>query len=410
MSRSTIVIGAGLAGLAAAVMAVAKGDSVTLLEATPHAGGRCRSWPLAGESLPLVDLGTHLILRGNRAVHAYLARIGAQEGFVAPGPTPGALTMIGVEMGAEGRLTVPLGPSLLLKPPKPLTRAALFAASTLMLGGTVADRLDLSGPAGRWLWGPLTRSILNTDPVEGDARLLAAVLRQGLLRGAAAACPLVARQSLSASLIEPALTYLQAKGAHIRFTTPLRDFHRGNDRLTALRVGTGEIIPITPSARVILAVPPLAAQRLLPELIVPTESRAILNAHAVLPAPPNANETPELLGLIDGTGEWFLRRGARVAITVSAADSFRGWPEAKLSAAFRADLLRLYGSAPETVTLIWEKRATFAATPAQAALRPKMRASGLLNLRLAGDWTDTGLPATIEGAIRSGIRAAESWF
>ncbi|KJV08963.1 hypothetical protein VZ95_14390 [Elstera litoralis] len=144
MSRTTIVIGAGLAGLAAAVMAVSNGDQVTLLEATPHAGGRCRSWPLAGESLPLVDLGTHLILRGNRAVHAYLARIGAQDQFVAPGPTPGALTLI----GGEDRLTVPLGPSLLLNPPSPLTRGALLAAGNLMRGGTVAERLDLLSQRG----------------------------------------------------------------------------------------------------------------------------------------------------------------------------------------------------------------------------------------------------------------------
>jgi phytoene dehydrogenase-like protein len=406
MSRSTIVIGAGLAGLAAAVMAVSNGDQVILFEATPHAGGRCRSWPLAGESLPLVDLGTHLILRGNRAVQAYLARIGAQDQFVAPGPTPGALTLV----GGEDRLTVPLGPGLLVNPPKPLTRGALLAAGNLMRGGTVGDRLDLLGPTGRWFWTPLTRSILNCDPAEGDARLLSAVLRQGLLRGAAAACPMVARQSLSASLIEPALAYLTAKGARLRFTTPVRGFHRVEDRLTALHVGNGEIIPITPHSRVILAVPPSAAQRLLPDLIVPTETRAILNAHAVLPIPPDLSETPELLGLIDGTGEWFLRRGARVAITISAADGFRAWPEEKLSAALQTDLMRLYGCAPKDLTLIWEKRATFAATPNQVALRPKTRAGGLVNLRLAGDWTDTGLPATLEGAIRSGIKAAESWF
>lgn len=406
MTRSTFVIGAGLAGLAAAVMAVGTGDTVTVLEATPHAGGRCRSWPLAGESLPLVDLGTHLILRGNRAVHAYLARIGAREQFVPPGPTRGALTLV----DGEERLTVPLGPGLLVNPPKPLARRALLAAGNLMRGGTVADRLDLASPTGRWLWTPLTRSILNCAPEEGDARLLGAVLRQGLLRGTAAACPLVARASLSASLIEPALAYLTAKGARLRFTTPVRGFHRIEDRLTALRVGNGESIALTPRSRVILAVPPLAAQRLLPDLIVPTESRAILNAHAVLPTPPDLTETPELLGLIDGTGEWFLRRGARVAITISAADGFRAWPEEKLCAALQTDLRRLYGCAPDDLTLIWEKRATFAATPEQSALRPKARASGLVNLRLAGDWTDTGLPATLEGAIRSGIKAAESWF
>lgn len=404
MARTTIVVGAGIAGLAAAVMAVGNGDKVLLLEAAPHPGGRCRAWPLAGENLPLVDLGTHLILRGNRAIQAYLHRIGAEDGFVAPGPVPGALTLID---GTE-RLTLPLGPGLLMKPPAPLTRRALLAASTLMAGGRIGDRLDLGSPTGRWLWQPLARAALNIDPAEGDARLLSAVLRQGLLRGAAAACPLVPAESLDAALIRPAVAYLEAHGAVLRTTTPLRSLDRVDDRITALHVGNGDTIPITPMSRVILAVPPQAAQRLLPDLDVPTETRAILNVHAVLPVPP-PGEAPELLGLIDGTGEWFLRRGARVAVTLSAADRLRDRPAEDVEAAIKADLLRLYGCAPEHVRLIWEKRATFAATPDQNARRPGPRGAGLLNLRLAGDWTATGLPATLEGAIRSGIRAAESF-
>ncbi len=404
MARTTIVIGAGVAGLAAAVMAAGNGDRVILLEAAPHPGGRCRSWPLAGESLPLVDLGTHLILRGNRAVMAYLHRIGARDGFIAPGPTPGALTLL----GGSDRLTVPLGPGLLLRPPNPLTRRALLASGGLMRGGRIGDRLDLATPTGRWFWSPLIKAALNIDPAEGEARLLAAVLRQGLLRGAAAACPLVPQDSLDAALIRPAVDYLDQRGAILRLALPVRHFDRVEDRITALHLGSGEVMPITPMSRIILAVPPQAAQRLLPGLVVPTEARAILNAHAVLPVPP-PGETPELLGLIDGTGDWFLRRGARVAVTISAADRLRNRPAADIEAAVRADLLRLYGSAPDSLRLIWEKRATFAATPDQARRRPGPRGAGLLNLRLAGDWTATGLPATLEGAIRSGLRAAESF-
>lgn len=404
MARTTIIVGAGVAGLAAAVMAVSKGDKVILLEAAPHPGGRCRAWPLAGEELPLVDLGTHLILRGNRALHTYLNRIGADDGFIAPGPTPGALTLI----GGTDRLTLPLGPGLLLKPPAPLTRRALLAAHRLLRGGRIGDRLDLDSPTGRWLWHPLVRAALNVDPPEGDARLLSAVLRQGLLRGTAAACPLVPRESLDAALIRPALAHLAARGAILRTTTPLRRLDRVEDRITALHVGNGDIMPITPMSRVILAVPPHAAQRLLPDLPVPTESRAILNIHAVLPVPP-PGDAPELLGLIDGTGEWYLRRGARVAVTLSAADRFRNTPAAEIETAVKADLLRLYGSAPDHLRLIWEKRATFAATPAQNARRPGPRAAGLLNLGVAGDWTATGLPATLEGAVHSGFLAAEGF-
>lgn len=405
MARTTIVIGAGVAGLAAAVMAAGNGDRVILLEAAPHPGGRCRSWPLAGESLPLVDLGTHLILRGNRAVMAYLQRIGARDGLVAPGPTPGALTLL----GGDARLTVPLGPGLLLRPPKPLARRELLTAGALMRGGPIGARLDLATPTGRWFWSPLIKAALNIDPAEGDARLLAAVLRQGLLRGAAAACPLVPRDSLDAALIRPAVDYLAHRGAVLRLALPVRRFDRVEDRITALHLGSGEVMPVTPMSRIILAVPPQAAQRLLPDLVVPGEVRAILNAHAVLPVPPAGDATPELLGLIDGTGDWFLRRGARVAITISAADRLRDQPAADIEAGLKADLLRLYGCAPESLTLIWEKRATFAATPEQNTRRPGARGAGLVNLRLAGDWTATGLPATLEGAIRSGLRAAESF-
>lgn len=404
MARTTLIVGAGVAGLAAAVRAVDDGDKVVILEAAPFPGGRCRAWPLAGEDLPLVDLGTHLILRGNRALQAYLHRIGAEDGFIAPGPTPGALTLI----GGTNRLTLPLGPGVLLNPPAPLTRRALLAAYRLMRGGRIGDRLDLDSPTGRWLWHPLVRAALNIDPAEGDARLLSAVLRQGLLRGTAAACPLVPRESLDAALIRPAVAYLNARGAVLRTTTPLRSFDRVDDRITALHLGNGDTIPITPANRVILAVPPQAAQRLLPDLPVPTESRAILNVHAVLPVPP-PGDAPELLGLIDGTGEWFLRRGARVAVTLSAADRLRNTPAAAIETAVKADLLRLYGSAPDHLRLIWEKRATFAATPAQNARRPGPRTAGLLNLRLAGDWTATGLPATLEGAVHSGFLAAEGF-
>jgi hypothetical protein len=156
---------------------------------------------------------------------------------------------------------------------------------------------------------------------------------------------------------------------------------------------------------VILAVPPYTATALVPGLQAPTEFRAIINAHfRIEPAP----YQPAILGLVNGTAEWVFAFPGRVATTTSASDRLLDTPRDALARTIWSEVAAATGLPPELPPwqIVRERRATFAATPEQDALRPGAN-TRFSNLLLAGDWINTGLPATIESAIRSGRRAAD---
>ncbi|MGC1280066.1 MAG: FAD-dependent oxidoreductase, partial [Xanthobacteraceae bacterium] len=152
-------------------------------------------------------------------------------------------------------------------------------------------------------------------------------------------------------------------------------------------------------------VPPYAAATLIRGLDVPTEFRAIVNAHFRIDPP---GDQPPILGVLNGTVEWIFAFAGRMSVTISAGDRLVDMPREELAKSIWAEVASVTGLPPELPPwqIVRERRATFAATPAQDLKRPGAE-TAWRNLALAGDWTDTGLPATIEGAIRSGNRAAE---
>jgi len=165
-----------------------------------------------------------------------------------------------------------------------------------------------------------------------------------------------------------------------------------------------ETVALAPNDQIVLAVPPGAAGDLLPRLSVPDQFRAIVNGHFAMPPPPGA---PAMLGLVGGTAEWLFAFADRLSVTVSNANRLLDLDRAELAARFWGDIcaaLAIDAPMPPW-QIVKEKRATFAATPDQDARRPGT-ATAWRNIALAGDWTQTGLPATIEGALRSGEAAA----
>jgi hypothetical protein len=139
-------------------------------------------------------------------------------------------------------------------------------------------------------------------------------------------------------------------------------------------------------------------------LVVPDEYEAICNLHFRCRIDPGV---AGFWGLIGGTAEWAFAKGEILSVTISAANRFAEVENEALAARVWRDLavaFSLPGEMPP-YRLVREKRATFAATPTQLAKRPPTRTKNP-NLMLAGDWTDTGLPSTIEGAIRAGNQAA----
>ena len=409
MSATAHIIGAGLAGLSAAVRLGAAGKHVVVHEATAFAGGRCRSYHDASLGM-MIDNGNHLLLSGNRAALEYLRSIGAEHRLAGPP----AAEFFFVDLASSERWTLRFNdgpiPFWVFDPGRrvPGTRALDYAPMARLLwppaGKTVGEVISCEGMVYRRLVAPLLLAALNIDPPQGSARLAAAVIRETLAVGGRACRPLIAREGLGSTLIEPALAFLRQRGAAVRMEHQLRSMRFGRERVDTLYFGS-DSITLEADDAVILAVPPYAAAPLVGELVMPTEFRAIVNAHFRVDPPP---AQPSMLGVLNGTVEWIFAFPGRLSVTISAGDRLIDTPREELARTLWSEVASVTGL-PATLPpwqIVRERRATFAATPTQDAKRPGA-ATPWRNLVLAGDWTDTGLPATIESAIRSGHRAAD---
>ena len=234
--------------------------------------------------------------------------------------------------------------------------------------------------------------------------MASAVVRETLAAGGQACRPLIARDGLGPALVEPALTFLRERNAEVRLDHELRALRFAEGRIAALDFGA-ETVTLGPDDAVILAVPHHAAAALVPDLQVPQGHRAIANAHFRIEVPPSL---PPMLGIINATTEWIFAFAGRLSVTISNADRLMDVPRAMLAQTVWREVSRATGIAAELPPwqIVRERRATFAATPEENAKRPGAR-TPWDNLVLAGDWTATGLPATLESAVRSGNRAAE---
>jgi hydroxysqualene dehydroxylase len=409
MPKTVHIIGAGISGLSAAVRLANANYVVHVHEATQQAGGRCRSYFDAATNLT-IDNGNHLLLSGNRHALAYARSIGTEAGLV--GPKRAQFPFVDLTTGQRWQLD--LGESRLplwiFDEARRVPDTGLLdylALMPLIWAGNsklVGDAIPCQGTLYQRLVQPLLLAALNVDPPEGSAGLAGAVVRETLLAGGQACRPLIARDGLSAVLVEPAIKLLQDKGASIRFGHELRELGMSAGNLSELKFGD-DAVAVGPDDAVVLAVPPRPAASLLPGLKTPSKFRAIVNAHFRFDPP---KDMPPILGVVGGLVEWLFAFPQRLSVTVSNADRLVDMPREELALAIWRDICQAGGVEGELPPwqIVRERRATFEATPEQDALRPGA-STALKNLFLAGDWTDTGLPATIEGSVRSGNRAAD---
>jgi squalene-associated FAD-dependent desaturase len=403
------VVGAGLAGLAAAVESAAAGHRVRLYEASGHAGGRCRSY-FDAELGCRIDNGNHLVLAGNRRTLGFLARIGALD--TLEGPPAAVFPFIDAASGQRWTLRPNRGrlPWWILRGSRrvPETRAGDYCDALALCraapSATVAEAMDRNRRLFRCLWQPLAVAALNSGVERASARLFWRILAETLGRGGAACRPLVPRDGLSETFVEPALKTLRGQGAEISFGARLRALEFGADRVSALVFDTRSVA-VGDDDRLILAVPATAAARLVPALTVPDVFSPIVNAHFRCVPPAGS---PLFIGVVGGTAEWIFRKRDVLSVTVSAADRIVDLTAGELARRLWRDVAlayRLPVASAAPARIVKERRATFLASPEQLRRRPAA-ATRWHNLLLAGDYTDTGLPATIEGAVASGLAAA----
>ncbi|MBC8269121.1 MAG: FAD-dependent oxidoreductase [Rhodospirillaceae bacterium] len=394
------IIGAGLAGLSAAVRLSDRGQSVVVHEAAAHGGGRCRSF--YDETLERrIDNGNHMLLSGNMYAMAYLRAIGGLDTLYQP--EQAAFPFLDLENGARWQIrpgfnALP-GASL-------LDYLSILKLAWASENATIADVFDTTRPLFRNFWQPLCVSVLNTPVEVAAARLMWPVVKQTFGRGAAACRPGIAKLGLSESFIDPALAVLEKRGVRVHFNQRLRAINFAEKQAGALSFADDAEVALGADDTLILAVPAEAAATLVPDLNPPDKFRSIVNGHFLLP---EHGEDNNFLGMVGGVSQWLFVRGDVASVTISAADDLVAKSAGDIAKILWAEVctaLQLGDAPVGRHRIIKEKRATIEQSPEQVRLRPATR-TRWSNLLLAGDWTQSGLPATIEGAVRSGHLAAD---
>lgn len=401
------VVGAGIAGLACAVRLARSGVRVIVHEGAKVAGGRCRSFQ--DRHLGRIDNGNHLFLGANQALFGYLREIGNPNGLRA---TDLVFPFVDLADGGRWGLRPNWGrvPWWILRPGRrvPGSRAGDYLAAVrlgrMSAETRVAEALS-SNQLYRPLWRPLCEAILNTPPERASARLLGTVLDLTLAKGGAMCRPYLCATDLADALIDPALAALSRMSAEVRFGDRLSALLM-TDRVAALDFVTGRL-EVGRGDQVVLAVPWWDAHRLMPGLVPELSGAAIVNAHFMYSGPPAFGHP--FVGVLGGAAQWVFMREGLLSVTVSAADAMVRESSEDIAGRLWREVCAIlnlpHGPIPP-FRIVKERRATLAHTPAALAARPPA-ATSAANLFLAGDWTDTGLPCTVESAVRSGHRAAE---
>jgi len=401
------VVGAGLSGLAAGVWLAGNGIPVAVLEAASTAGGRCRSFDDPQTGLT-IDNGNHLILSGNSSAFKYLKTIGSDAKFAGPNEAEFAFHEI------------PTGKNWTVKPNDgvvpwwifdrkrrvPDTQARDYLSFVPLIGSSARAMAELrtrDDVLWRRMLRPVLLATLNTEPETASPQLIAAILLGTLGRGGQACRPRVAWPTLSAAFVDPAVRFINERGGNVHFGKRLLSLSFEGRQVSGLdfydskrSIGRGDAV--------IVAVPAWTAKSLVPGIAAPDDHRAIVSTHFAFPA---ANGKHVITGVIGGTAEWIFSFPDRISVTISNADRLLDNDREEIAKACWKDVAQALNISREMPPwqVIKERRATFASTPHQ----DKKRTGAVTawdNLFIAGDWTATGLPATIEGAIRSGRRAA----
>jgi len=395
MGQRVAIIGAGYAGMAAAVTLAQRGAKVIVLEAGPVPGGRARRITAQGHTL---DNGQHILIGAYGALLGLMRTVGVASDALLRMPLeiryPGQFSMRGARLGLLLARGLPFSERLgAVRFMLAMRRARFRAAADC----TVDQLLHDYGQAGRiahYLWRPLCISALNTPSAQASANVFLAVLRDTLAGGAHASDLLLPRVDLSRLFPEPAADFVRAHGGDMRYGTPVRD-------LGALRSQFDNII---------VAVGPYHLKPLLPEAAPEYSYQPIYTCY--LQYAEQTRLAFPMLGMGDGLVQWVFDRGAllgeegRLACVISAQGDHQQMAHEELADICHRELRGIMPNlaAPRWTQVVAEKRATISCTP--GVKRPGVR-TATARVFLAGDYTDPEYPPTLEAAVRSGIRAAD---
>lgn len=398
MDRRVAIVGAGYAGMAAAVTLAERDIPVTVFESGPVPGGRARRVVSQGSEL---DNGQHILIGAYKELFRLMRLVGVPEdatlrlpldlryfdGFRFAAPFPGRLGLLAAVLLASLPFSEKLRSLSFLRTLQSL-RFRLEKDTTVE---ALLEKFGQQGRIGHYLWRPLCVSALNTPADQASAQTFLVVLRDALLGGSGASDLVLPRVDLSRLFPEPAARYVRGKGGEVRCGATVRD-------LDALK---------REHAGVIVAVGPHQLKALLPGGAPDYAYQPIYTCY--LQYPESTRLPFPMLGLADGLVQWVFDRGAltgergRLACVISAQGDHQQLGTDELAALCHRELARAMPGLPAPLwsRVIAEKRATIACTPGVASM-----AVGAAGVTLAGDYADAEYPPTLEAAVRSGVRAA----
>lgn len=441
-NAADVIIGGGFAGLAAGAALSYAGRRVTLVERRATLGGRAYSFTdrITGDA---IDNGQHLMMGCYHETLAFLDRIGAsgklrfqsrprvdflddsgnRSSFNCPqlpAPLHLAAGLAGLRsVGWRDRLSA-LRVGLALRPGNGNRSGLADITATQWL-----TSLGQSENLQRNFWNPLALATLNETPDRASADMLVRVIEEGFLRTYRDSLMVVPRVGLSELYTHDAQRFIEARGGSIRVNTEVADIIIENNRAIAVGLKSGERID---AANVISTAPPPALRRMLRRDVI-ERYEALRNLSRFEFSPivsinlwyDEQVMEQEFACLLGGRIEWVFNRNAiagrsaaekqHLALVASGAHSIADRPREDLIEMATAEMLRFFPAARRArlhhAHVVREREATISHTTGVARLRPQQQTE-IDNFYLAGDWTATGLPATIEGAVRSGNACAGS--
>jgi len=440
MASRVIVIGGGFAGLSAATSLVEQGHHVTVLEGRQVLGGRAYSFsdPKTGDS---VDNGQHLFMGCYHETLSFLQRIKCMDclqfqtslsvPFVGSGNRRASLSCL--PLPSPWHLYSGL---LRLKTLSWADRLRLRYVQLELQKNKSIEELDQitvddwltrchqSETAKRHLWDLITIACLNEDSRIASAATFVAVLKQAFFEDAIASCIALANVGLSDLYVHEGVSYIEKKGGEVRTKCPVQylDIREGCVRGVGLRDGG-----VLEADAVISAVPPWALLKLVPDVLAEKDPyfhrmkqlsyAPIISIHLWFD---QAITDDLFVGLLDTHIQWLFNRSkihrdaktkeGYISLVISGAHDFVNWTDKKILSMAIEELRRLFPKAQTAALLrslvIKEAHATLSPKIGTEMLRPAFK-SPVERLFVAGDWTKTGLPATIESACVSGHACAE---
>ena len=434
--RPVIIIGAGAAGLSAALRLAESGIKVVVLEAGKFLGGRARSFMHSSTGLEL-DWGPHLFMATNPALRSLLERVGAADDVFFSPSLEVSYRIRESGLTRRTQLSFPEGGGVFAQlrglhrwgGPRFLEKINLLRGLSKIVsksgdenpGESMSDMLEGLGQkdeAVRWFWEPFARAVLNLPLEQGSAQLFKAVIREAFAdgpKGAALGVPLKALGTLWANRAAQRIRHL---GGEVRLQQPAVGFEVNNSKINGVMARARETLP---AAAVISAVPPDALGRLLGSEL--GQQSLFSNLGKLRPGPiasayfwlEEPDEGPPFEAIVGEEWDWLFRPAAGgegaenlVCLLAGAEDSIASEERSIIESSARDCLNRMIPrNRVRDILVVRERAATWANGVAEQNYRLDTK-TPIEGFFLAGDWTRTGLPATIEGAVRSGDKAAET--